>query len=141
MARLTIQVPDSLRKRAETRAAESGHASLEAYVEALIRADAGADAGPAGPDHLRRPARGRPPVKINNGYAAEGVSFDESSAACIGRPPSWVVDFRCRCCSSDLAIPTATGVSIGCACGLGRGVRALGHRQSSGRLDNGSHFR
>ena len=39
MARLSIQIPDDLRPLAEARAAEAGHGSVEAYVEALLRAD------------------------------------------------------------------------------------------------------
>jgi hypothetical protein len=39
MARLSVQIPDELRARAEARAAEAGHSSLDAYLESLLRAD------------------------------------------------------------------------------------------------------
>ena len=39
MGRLSIRLPDDLRPRAEARATEAGHASVEEYVEALLRAD------------------------------------------------------------------------------------------------------
>ena len=47
MARLSIQLPEDLRSKAAARASEVGHASVEDYVEALLRADldAGADVG------------------------------------------------------------------------------------------------
>jgi hypothetical protein len=40
MARLNMHLPDELRSRAEARAKESGFDSVEAYVEALLLADA-----------------------------------------------------------------------------------------------------
>jgi hypothetical protein len=53
MTRLTIQLPDELRTRAEARASESGLGSVEAYVEALVRADLKADGVDHGaPPHL-----------------------------------------------------------------------------------------
>ena len=53
MARLSIQLPDELRTKAEARAAEAGHASVEQYVEALVRADVqGADENYGAPGHL-----------------------------------------------------------------------------------------
>jgi hypothetical protein len=39
MARLSIDVPDDLRAKVEVRASEAGYANVEAYVEALLRAD------------------------------------------------------------------------------------------------------
>ena len=39
MARMSIQIPDDLRRLAEARAAEAGHGSLDEYIEALLRAD------------------------------------------------------------------------------------------------------
>jgi hypothetical protein len=55
MARLTFELPEDLKNKVAARAVESGHASVEQYVEALVRADADdaeyADFG--GPDHLR----------------------------------------------------------------------------------------
>ena len=39
MARLNINLSEELRTDAEARAAEDGHATVEAYVEALIRED------------------------------------------------------------------------------------------------------
>src|SRR4051812_35406907 len=54
MARLSVELPEELRRKVETRAAESGHRSVEQYVQALIRADAefSADADLGGPPHL-----------------------------------------------------------------------------------------
>ena len=40
MVPLSIHLPETLRSRIEARAAESGFASVEAYVEALLLADA-----------------------------------------------------------------------------------------------------
>lgn len=40
MSALNIQIPDSLRARIEKRAADGGFATVEAYVEAMLRADA-----------------------------------------------------------------------------------------------------
>jgi plasmid stability protein len=40
MPSLNIQLPDALRSRVEARAAESGFDSVEAYVRALLLADA-----------------------------------------------------------------------------------------------------
>ena len=40
MATLSIQLPDGLRSRVEARAAESGFDSVEAYVQAMLLADA-----------------------------------------------------------------------------------------------------
>ena len=47
MRLLTIRFPDELLAKAEARAAEAGHASVEQYLEALVRLDAagGAYAG------------------------------------------------------------------------------------------------
>ena len=39
MARLSIEIPEDLRAKAAARATESGHTSIEQYVEALLRAD------------------------------------------------------------------------------------------------------
>ena len=44
MSALNIQLPDALRSRAEARAAESGFDSVEAYIQALVLADAAAGA-------------------------------------------------------------------------------------------------
>ena len=40
MTRLSIDIPDDLRAKMELRAAETGHASLEAYLAWLAREDA-----------------------------------------------------------------------------------------------------
>ena len=45
MATLTIELSDQARALAETRAREAGHATLQAYVEALIQSDSGTDYG------------------------------------------------------------------------------------------------
>lgn len=53
MGRLSIQLPDDLQALAQARSAETGHTSVESYVEALIRADATAGTSDHGaPDHL-----------------------------------------------------------------------------------------
>lgn len=39
MARVSIQLPDDLRARVEARASETGHGSVEEYVQSLLRAD------------------------------------------------------------------------------------------------------
>lgn len=54
MVSLNIQLPEELRARVAARAAESGHSSVEQYVEALLRADADPSAeDPGAPEHLR----------------------------------------------------------------------------------------
>lgn len=40
MARLSIELPEDLRAKAEVRAAESGHKTVEDYLAALVKADA-----------------------------------------------------------------------------------------------------
>lgn len=40
MTRVSIDLPDDLSEKVATRAAESGHGSIEEYVEALLRSDA-----------------------------------------------------------------------------------------------------
>jgi hypothetical protein len=45
MATLKIELSDAVRTLAETRARESGHATLDAYVESLIQSDWGIDYG------------------------------------------------------------------------------------------------
>ena len=54
MARLSVELPDELRRKVEARAAESGHPTVEQYVQALLRADAEftADADLGGPPRL-----------------------------------------------------------------------------------------
>jgi hypothetical protein len=81
-------MPDALRKRAETRAELAGHASLAAYVEALIRADVcsgnGADAGvdtdSSGPAHLsprrRADLEGMLVAGVDSGPAVEMTAAD-----------------------------------------------------------------
>jgi hypothetical protein len=51
MSPLNIQLSDDLKSKAQARAVEAGHGSVEAYVEALIRADVGGDDYGA-PEHL-----------------------------------------------------------------------------------------
>ena len=53
MARISIQLPEDLRSKAQARASEVGHASVEDYVEALLRADLHAEGVEYGaPPHL-----------------------------------------------------------------------------------------
>jgi hypothetical protein len=54
MSRHSIDLPPDLEAKVATRAAESGHATIEEYLESLVRADAagvGEDYG--APEHLR----------------------------------------------------------------------------------------
>jgi plasmid stability protein len=51
MARLTLDLPEDLRSKLQARANETGHASIEEHVAALIRADLQPDFG--APDHLK----------------------------------------------------------------------------------------
>ena len=51
MPPLNIRLPEELRSKAEARAAEAGHGSVEAYVEALVRADVGGEVFGT-PEHL-----------------------------------------------------------------------------------------
>jgi hypothetical protein len=52
MARVSIEIPEDLKALAQRRADEAGHANLEQYIEALIRADAADTADLGGPAHL-----------------------------------------------------------------------------------------
>ena len=52
MGRLSIQLPDDLRSKVEARAAEAGHATVDQYVEALVRADVGDGEEYGSPEHL-----------------------------------------------------------------------------------------
>ena len=54
MTRLTIDLPEDLRRKVEAHAAESGHPSVEQYVQDLLLADADGveEADSGGPDHL-----------------------------------------------------------------------------------------
>jgi hypothetical protein len=45
MPRLTIELTEQTKQIAEARASESGHATVDAYLEALIRSDAETDYG------------------------------------------------------------------------------------------------
>ena len=50
MSLITIRFPDDLLAKAESRAAEAGHASVDEYLQALVSQDAGG--GPAAVDPL-----------------------------------------------------------------------------------------
>jgi plasmid stability protein len=55
MTRLTLDLADDLSARLRTRAAETGHASVEDYVQALLRSEAEAaatDEDFGAPEHL-----------------------------------------------------------------------------------------
>jgi plasmid stability protein len=54
MTRLTLDIPDDLRRQLEARAAAAGHASVEEHVAALIREDldASEDERYGAPEHL-----------------------------------------------------------------------------------------
>ena len=54
MTRVSIDVPDELHAKMQARAAATGHASLEDYLESLVRADADpADYGAPAHLHVR----------------------------------------------------------------------------------------
>lgn len=54
MGKVSIELPAELKQKVLIRAAETGHTSVEQYVEDLIRADAeGAGEGPGAPESLR----------------------------------------------------------------------------------------
>ena len=70
MARLSIEIPEHLRAKAEARAAESGHASVEQYVQALVRSDlegAVEDEDFGAPDGLTVRSRGDLEAKLLEG--------------------------------------------------------------------------
>jgi hypothetical protein len=50
---VNLDIPDDLRTRMEARAAQTGHQTLEQYVEALIRDDAATDADHGAPEPLK----------------------------------------------------------------------------------------
>ena len=53
MTRVSIDLPDDLSRKVAARAAESGHGSIEEYVESLLRSDAEGEADAfGGPDAL-----------------------------------------------------------------------------------------
>jgi plasmid stability protein len=53
MTRLSIDLPEDVRRRLEARAARSGHMTVEAYVQALLTAEAEESLDNyAGPPHL-----------------------------------------------------------------------------------------
>jgi plasmid stability protein len=56
MTRLSIDLPEDVKARLEVRAARSGHANVEEFVQALLRAESETsyddDDGEAGPQHL-----------------------------------------------------------------------------------------
>ena len=51
MTVLHVNLPDDLRIKLERRAAETGHASVDAYIDALVRSDVEGE-DPGAPDHL-----------------------------------------------------------------------------------------
>jgi hypothetical protein len=52
MSLITIRFPDALLAKAEARAAEAGHASVDEYLQALVSQDAGGGGPPAAFDPL-----------------------------------------------------------------------------------------
>ena len=54
MTRISIELTEDLRRKAEARAAEGGHASVEQYIESLVEADAAVtdDEDFGAPEHL-----------------------------------------------------------------------------------------
>jgi antitoxin ParD1/3/4 len=54
MGKLSIELPAGLKQKVLIRAAETGHTSVEQYVEDLVRADAeGAGEDPGAPESVR----------------------------------------------------------------------------------------
>ena len=54
MVQMNLDLTEEMKRKAEARAAESGHASLEMYVAALLRADTEGleEPDPGAPSHL-----------------------------------------------------------------------------------------
>jgi hypothetical protein len=69
MTRISIELTEDLRRKAEARAAEGGHASVEQYIESLVEADAGAtdDEDFGAPEHLTIRSREDLEAKLQEG--------------------------------------------------------------------------
>jgi hypothetical protein len=70
MPPLSLNPPGELRAKAEARAAEAGHGSVEHYIESLIRADVESQAGPGAPAGLSCNAAGQVEALVADGLAS-----------------------------------------------------------------------
>ena len=82
MARLTVELPEDLQSKAAARAVESGHSSVEQYVEALVRADAddAECANLGGPGHLRAGTTEELEDRLLRGLEEGGPSIEATPA-------------------------------------------------------------
>jgi len=70
MPPLSLNLPGELRAKAEARAAEAGHGSVEHYIESLIRADVESQADPGAPSDLSCDAAGQVEALVAEGLAS-----------------------------------------------------------------------
>jgi hypothetical protein len=70
MPPLSLNLPGELRAKAEARAAEAGHGSVERYIESLIRADVEPQADPGAPPGLSCHATGQVERLVAEGLAS-----------------------------------------------------------------------
>ena len=69
MTRLSIDIPDELRRKMESRAAETGHGSLERYVNWLVREDA-ASIDYGAPDEVKVRSREELEARVHEALAS-----------------------------------------------------------------------
>jgi plasmid stability protein len=80
MPPLSLNLPSELKAKAETRAAEAGHGSVEQYIESLIRADVESPDDPGAPPALSVRAADQVEALVTEGLASgpgRVVSDDE----------------------------------------------------------------
>ena len=70
MTPLSLNLPTELKAKAEARAAEGGHGSVEQYIESLIRADVEPQTDPGAPSHLSCTAESRVEQLVAEGLAS-----------------------------------------------------------------------
>jgi hypothetical protein len=70
MPLLSLNLPSELKAKAEARAAEAGHGSVERYIESLIRADVEPQADPGAPPGLSCKAAGQVEDLVAEGMAS-----------------------------------------------------------------------
>jgi hypothetical protein len=102
MTRISIELTEDLRRKAEARAAASGHASVERYIESLVEADTVADVDDenyGAPEHLTISSQDDLQTKLLEGVESgpvvemtehEWASIRQEVAERIGdrRPPA-----------------------------------------------------